>query len=437
MVKLTRLKIDNFRNIDPVELRFSYGMNVLLGINGSGKTTFLELIAGLLRQDISAFRDEKFAIEYDLSVAHGRIGVRLENLLVRRDTPEEAPPRRGQRRESVDYTLRAHVRVDIPSLPMEYDIDANRISITTSSRARSSNQSSKSSSDAPPGFESRFLDAALNSIASTWDDDTNEALEAIHSLHSVSRFDESLEFFHSIVAEKGWIHAHTDDTKSPIRLVFDDDTLIGPSLMDALGSMADESWFAWRGSETISLSMTRLLFLAEVARLANFKHAKLELRVVGNTTHQSEWMELTTFSFGMLRFWFEKVDGTIIPEQKLSYGQKRLLSFLYYLDCNPHVIVADELAAGLHHAWITACVDAIGDRQAFLASQDPLLIDEIEISSVDDVERSFILCRCDMSSGKERLVWSNMSGYDAERFFEAYNVGLQHVSEILRTKRLW
>jgi hypothetical protein len=30
-----------------------------------------------------------------------------------------------------------------------------------------------------------------------------------------------------------------------------------------------------------------------------------------------------------------------------------------------------------------------------------------------------------------------MSEYDSERFFDAYQVGLQHVSEILRTKGLW
>jgi hypothetical protein len=35
------------------------------------------------------------------------------------------------------------------------------------------------------------------------------------------------------------------------------------------------------------------------------------------------------------------------------------------------------------------------------------------------------------------MVWWNMPEYDAKRFFEAYQVGIQHVSEILRTKGLW
>jgi hypothetical protein len=101
--------------------------------------------------------------------------------------------------------------------------------------------------------------------------------------------------------------------------------------------------------------------------------------------------------FGDLRSVFRRRDASLISHERLSFGQKRLLAFLYYLEANPSVVVADELVDGLHHRWIEKCIEA--DR--------------------------------------ERMVWSNMTAYDAERFFEAYQVGIQHVSEILRTKGLW
>src|SRR5450631_3377458 len=45
IMKLKRLKIKKYRNVDPMELRFNDGLNVLLGQNGAGKTTLLRLVA--------------------------------------------------------------------------------------------------------------------------------------------------------------------------------------------------------------------------------------------------------------------------------------------------------------------------------------------------------------------------------------------------------
>jgi hypothetical protein len=161
--------------------------------------------------------------------------------------------------------------------------------------------------------------------------------------------------------------------------------------------------------------------------------ATLEIRLLGKRVDN----KTQTFEFGGFRFLLERRDGSVITEKELSFGQKRLLAFLYYLATNTGTVIVDELANGLHHAWIEECIDAIGDRQAFLASQNPLLLDALEFESAEQVQSSFILCRSETDGDRDRLVWSNMTDYDAERFFEAYQVGLQHVSEILRTKGLW
>jgi hypothetical protein len=47
---------------------------------------------------------------------------------------------------------------------------------------------------------------------------------------------------------------------------------------------------------------------------------------------------------------------------------------------------------GLHHRRIATSIEAIGQRQAFLTSQNPLLLDYIPIASADEVRRSFVLC---------------------------------------------
>jgi energy-coupling factor transporter ATP-binding protein EcfA2 len=437
MTKLTRLKINKFRNVEPVELRFSGGLNVLLGINGSGKTTFLELIAALLSENLTSLSEEEFSIEYSLDFGTTVVDVHVKNA---RNSGYEPPRNRRFPTSPPEHELEFAVRLDNATTEASHFIESNQSSTTVNSRDRRTNTTTSKS--LPSLINSSYQYLLSKSIEwNLLDDSMGSSWWSVVQLGSLSRFDEALGFFHSILREDAWINLYTakvDSGNYEFRFAHRR-AAVSMDLQRSLHKAISDKWLQWRGSEILSLATSdQLKFLQRMVDIAAFRDAKLELRYLGRTPNDLPVDERQIdLKFGMLRFWFEKLDGTTLPEQKLSYGQKRLLSFLYYLDCNPDIVIADELAAGLHHAWITACLEAIGDRQAFLASHDPLLIDEIDLSSIEDVERSFILCRCDTSSGKERLHWSNMSRYDAERFFEAYNVGLQHVSEILRTKRLW
>src|SRR5262249_3875966 len=145
-----------------------------------------------------------------------------------------------------------------------------------------------------------------------------------------------------------------------------------------------------------------------------------------------DWGEVLLL--GSSSFRFVMPDGTVIRDMFLSYGQKRLLSFLYYTAANPDVVIADELVNGMHHDWAQACVDEIEGRQSFLASQDPLLFDFLFFDSAPKVEQSFILCSLEQQGGRGHFVWKNMSCETAENFYRAYEAGIQHVSEILYTK---
>ena len=91
----------------------------------------------------------------------------------------------------------------------------------------------------------------------------------------------------------------------------------------------------------------------------------------------------------------------------------------------------------MHHVWIEECMNAIGDRQAFLTSQNPLLLDYLSFESVEQVKDSIIVCRTEIVDGKEEMVWRNLTEDEADMFFSAYRVGIEHVGEILRTRGLW
>jgi hypothetical protein len=157
-----------------------------------------------------------------------------------------------------------------------------------------------------------------------------------------------------------------------------------------------------------------------------------ELRVDVTERRSGAHVQIGNFMF---RFRWE--DGTFITHELLSYGQKRLLTFFYYLACNPQIVIADELVNGLHHRWITASIEAIGQRQAFLTSQNPLLLDYIPVTSAAEVRKSFVLCRGEPRAGRPGWIWENMTEEDARELFSAYEVGVEHVSEILQSRGLW
>ncbi|RKH72813.1 ATP-binding protein [Corallococcus interemptor] len=141
--------------------------------------------------------------------------------------------------------------------------------------------------------------------------------------------------------------------------------------------------------------------------------------------------------FGNIRFEFSRPDRTILSYSHLSYGQKRLLAFYYQMAFNPSVVVADELVNGMHHEWIEACLEDLNGRQAFLTSQNPLLLDYLSFDTAEEVQSCFVHCRSEAQEDRTQVTWENMSSEEAQGFFDAYQVGIQHVSEILRTRGLW
>ncbi|MET0403325.1 MAG: hypothetical protein ABW123_13015, partial [Cystobacter sp.] len=136
-----------------------------------------------------------------------------------------------------------------------------------------------------------------------------------------------------------------------------------------------------------------------------------------------------------MRFYFRRPGGSKISEKMLSYGQKRMLAFMHYVAVAKSTIIADELVNGLHHQWIHACFEQIGERQSFLTSQNPLLLDYLSFNSPEDVRSTFVLCSRDKASAQ--MAWENMSQEAAEDFFGSYKVGFQQVGELLQSKGLW
>jgi hypothetical protein len=215
----------------------------------------------------------------------------------------------------------------------------------------------------------------------------------------------------------------------------------GRRVVSALGIMPDSmenAIFAQLRNdpdlERIQVESDEVVFLREMVAIAGFKAATLRFDRVAREPIDDPKGGLKQ-TYGRLAVLFRLPGGVEFDQTGLSYGQKRLLAFLYYLEMNLAIAIADELVNGLHHEWIRICLDKLETRQSFLTSQNPLLIDYLEFASKEDVCDHLIIC--DLASqgrrgpdparqGWSEFVWRKPSDNEADAFFDAYRAGVLH-----------
>jgi hypothetical protein len=410
MLKLRRLRVEKFRSVaKDAELLFSDGINVLLGQNGTGKTTLLELISMVVRSDFSSLEKEEFAIEYELSVPEG------ENIIVVIRNDRVAA---GQPQTPIELGAREVFR---PSAEVLGGTDRRQLVRYDAEHGFSAGDTPFGRAGIPAPVEPNFLCFFLGAI-STFKDRYFRPLTQASTAH---RLDESLDLFRKLTSTKDLVGDTIVDAGIGINSLIAS-PLVPKSILQKLQELIflrepNKSDYSFTHSELDLLGILKSMLGFSASELrVDVTERRLQRVLIGNL---------------VFRFWWE--DGTFITHERLSYGQKRLVAFFYYLDCNPDIVIADELVNGLHHRWITAAIEAIGQRQAFLTSQNPLLLDYIPITSAEEVRRSFVLCRGEPREGPPGWIWENMSEDDAQELFSAYGVGVEHVSEILQSRGLW
>jgi hypothetical protein len=158
--------------------------------------------------------------------------------------------------------------------------------------------------------------------------------------------------------------------------------------------------------------------MSDLPSLLGFTSAELHPRVL-KRTQEGERVKTLYQGFDCL---FRRTDGSQISHELLGFGQKRLFSFLRYVAVRKQSefgstsfpIIADELLNGLHHEWIRICLDRLYDRQSFLATQHPLLLDHIPIESAEAVRTTFVRCTLEQApNGREQMAWRNFDEEEA------------------------
>ncbi len=456
MPSLRRVKIHQLRNVRPgCEFRLHRGLNLLLGRNGTGKTTLLQWLADALGGNLDRWREEPYHVEVDMDFA-----------AVQGDDDDS---------DGEPATMHIELRNErLPGLDLPEQIDANyraqvaKPSFRSSCTATAIVNQHQYRFHAEPMRRTLEVDKAVildtasqgsplwtGNIATVLIEmsiELSQVIDEPSSIHmlaqrvdaalfqgvvipfvellKMTRFDESLEFFRWVVNEAS-LYIEKDQRQQSLSMSHS--SLLPrreiPFRLHDFGPGAYPNELSWNDKEFKA-------FLAPVVRFFRLRDAVMILPLQDKQITDA----VDVYIYKGLRFLFTRRDGSIIGHDKLSYGQQRLLAFLYYLDLNPHIVIVDELVNGLHHAWITACMEQIGDRQGILTSQNPLLLDHLSFDSADEMKHRFVLCRSEPAGKhgeREELVWRNPSEREAEIFFRAYDAGIQHVGEILVDQGLW
>lgn len=381
MKHLTHFEVKSFRNVRPTRLEFRPSLNVVLGKNAAGKTSLLKLLEDSLTNFAAGVEDER-NVGFGIVDGASRLGRRISRSRSKQVDPRGQPV----------FSNRDRFEMEIGQLRTVAEITDGEM---------------KFGDEVKQTGENPYL-ALLSAVDKYPTEDTLKFFGL--SLTRTARLDESLDYFQRLLGF--WQSRLGDDIKNSL------DTGRPRSLEKFEVTMG-------AGGPKFPLS-----FLDKAAAVMGYHSAEARVDVSTKTTGST-----VETAYSNLRFAFR--DG---PDQffhsNLSYGEKRLLAFFAMSDASD-ILIVDELINGLHHDWIRACLSELGGRQAFLTSQNPLLLDYLEFESAEDVRLGFVLCERATSKDTTELIWRNPTAEEASEFFAAYETGLQSVSEILISKGFW
>jgi energy-coupling factor transporter ATP-binding protein EcfA2 len=446
VMKLKWLKIHQLRGVAAgTTLTFSDGFNVLLGQNGSGKTTLLKVLSCVARDDYSDMPDSSFNIEYEVETDSGSVTAAMTRAELASPLGEFTNLTSGITRDFFDGNAGGRNAMPV-NFKLEIRSNKSPKPIHVSNKGKTGTDVEVLTAEGEQLlFENGYsplrpqplLDFSLSIKSTVHEGALAQFAEIAEDAFgwAEQRWDESLEFFEKKFKSEVVKIAFT---QGRFRRMHMDMYLSG--LREAIYGVMTGHAEAVR-SELIEPGEPEYLNVAgdRLAALVALEEMLGAKRIVwkADRLEKSIRGDIAEVTYGNIRLEWEKQDGTIITHKHMSYGQKRLTAFLLYMSNNPQIVIADELVNGLHHTWIKECLAKIAGRQSFLTSQNPLLLDYLTLESPEQVRRSFIHCRLESKEGHELMVWENMSPEMAQSVYEASEVGIMQVNEILQRHGLW
>lgn len=421
------LQIHRYEQFNPVRIEFSEHENLILGVNGAGKTRLLKLLRAILSMDFGELRAQPFDVEFELLTVRSEkakrsvtIRGRVQAVVASVEVPDDFPsamPREGM-------SLAAMLEVESENTKISCELKNGEMTVRESSGA----------------FEEKvpYRGALLPPFRHS---NMSEMVRKAFSMHPVCEsvfLSEADQEFQILTREVEYSVEGTLDRRN-VSIAYAE--RLGKLLMHDLlplifevlsnpdqgpGSKAIRFPFGARqelrdgavGQDKILTGIYRAIRAQDVRYFPNVVREKgenLDCRGLG------------------LRVRF--VDGTEVVDSELTFGQRRFLYAGLMLMAHPSApFLMDEVDNGLHPRLVETLLNLLAGRQIFLASHNKLVIDYTNFDGPEDVQKKIHV----VDRGEDgRQTVRTFDDATARSVYEKIAVAIQSPSEVLLAEGLW
>ena len=441
MAHLHSLQIHRYRSTVPTgRLEFNRHHNVLLGLNGSGKSTFLDLLWRLPADDLRELVLEPLDIEYEIQSAtsNARFHVRLSS-----PTDTGTPPRPALPTKLGQLAMEAGATADVTYV----DGDFRHRMTWDGEWLRQEQGESKILQSGP--FDGTLLSSCLAGAGERLEADSGLARRAFNffleifgtRMGEIRRFAEDASPFYRIVESRvgeGFslrfdLRQEEDGTVKPAQTL-PYGSLCPPTIYQAVIERAvgapqppDSCYVDLVKAGVLSMEALEALGFAEA-------HARITLTAVRPKSGSKR------AEYDKCDFVLRRSNGDVVSSVGLSFGQRRFLAlhFLAAVDLTGPLFI-DEMANGLHYRLLDETLVRLDGRQTFMTSQNPLLLDTLLVDTPEDLQRMFLVTGQDSLLSDESTMFHirQLDHAEAVSIFEAKQAGFRTLSSILRSLALW
>ncbi|MDC0718005.1 AAA family ATPase [Nannocystis bainbridge] len=422
------LQIHQYEQFEPARIDFSRSENLILGLNGAGKTQLLKLIRAVLHLDFGEFLRQPFDVEFELST-HG-VGEDAAAIVVRGHVFNAIHLPRFQNSEDLLKKLdKAAEESDTLGATVHFESDGGGFSLvlagdTIRYQADDGSFVEEYAYRDRGELKPRKLVTAQGPSLKQMTGSLLPVCEACFVGESDREFEvltNSLEFSFGRYFDPKHLATFTGFGDGTGRMWWHDVVRL---LVRAWSSRENR----WLNGVDLAIPVELLDKWQAPLRI---RKITLHPQVVREAVRDGE-PEFECRGLGL------RVDlgaGTRVAHSGLTFGQRRYLyAGLVSLPRPGIPIVCDEIDNGMHPRLVRNLLELWDARQLFLASHNHLVIDSTNFWSPQDISEKIHIIR---RRGDGRQVVNTFDEAMARELYKNIEVGLQSPSDVLEAEGLW